>query len=93
MGECNVGDRVMARAQSSSNVPSDQGGLLLLLLPLLLLLLLLPQMLPLDGWRPWQCLQPQRWVVQFQHNPARALFADPGGFGKTCASISGWKVR
>ncbi|KAI7843500.1 hypothetical protein COHA_002743 [Chlorella ohadii] len=41
-GECNVGDRVMARAQSSSNVPSDQ---------------------------------------------------DPGGFGKTCASISGWKVR
>jgi len=24
-GECNVGDRVMARAQSSSDVPSDQG--------------------------------------------------------------------
>ncbi|KAI7840889.1 hypothetical protein COHA_005418 [Chlorella ohadii] len=41
-GECNVGDRVMARAQSASQVPSDQ---------------------------------------------------DPGGFGKTCSSHSGWKVR
>ncbi|KAI7844026.1 hypothetical protein COHA_002366 [Chlorella ohadii] len=41
-GECNVGDRVMARAQSQSEVPSDQ---------------------------------------------------DPGGFGKTCSRLAGWKVR
>ncbi len=55
-GECNVGDRVMARAQSSSNVPSDQGGrwgaAAAAAVPPSLPLLLLPPTtttLPLDG--------------------------------------------